>query len=273
MSRFCDQSRLFVVLTLTSEGLQLPGWRRDLHVERTSRNSSSWCSRGGYFCYRGATGEKTAERNLSEKCEQLEENGTTKRLLPVPGGGRCSSNLSADLSVVFSPTKRGSFFSKLSRRGVLSFRMSDWDKGVWGAFPSERWVAHVLTTEMKSSPVCCRVDDAVCVGVEAFSFISACCFRSLNEYFWAGWPVNLCSLTVWPVSRGADAFWMISVGFVSNNVLTPNNYTVNVSDISERVFLFVWPTAWSSGHLTEPFKFPSRENGLCRQSDHCCGVS
>lgn len=51
---------VFVVPTLTSNGLQLPGWRRDLHVGRTSLapQQQQLVQPRTLLCYRGATGEK-----------------------------------------------------------------------------------------------------------------------------------------------------------------------------------------------------------------------
>lgn len=61
-----------------------------------------------------------------------------------------------------------------------------------------------------------------------------------------------------------------SEGFVHNNVAAVNGI---VSIINERLIGFASATAWASGHLTEPFKFPSRENGLWREGDFCYGIS
>lgn len=64
---------LFVVLRLTSEGLQLPQWRRDVHVERMSlaQQQQQLVQPRRLLCYSEATGEKTAELNLLEKCYQF----------------------------------------------------------------------------------------------------------------------------------------------------------------------------------------------------------
>ncbi|KAI9539049.1 hypothetical protein NQZ68_009126 [Dissostichus eleginoides] len=68
------------------------------------------------LCYHGATGEKTAKQNLTEKCKQCEENGTTT---PVAGIYRWQLfyELASGFNRCLVPEKERCF-SKLSRRGV-----------------------------------------------------------------------------------------------------------------------------------------------------------
>ncbi len=102
MKTFCDRVWAFVVLTLWTTS---PRPKEDLHVKRTSLTpqQQQLVQPRRLLCYSGGTGEKTAERNLTEKCQRLGENGATQRLLPVLVGGTWFENLSADLNVVFSP--------------------------------------------------------------------------------------------------------------------------------------------------------------------------
>lgn len=61
MKRFSEHVWVFVVLTLTSKGLQLPGWRTALHVERTSlapQQQQLVQPRRTLLCYSGATGRE-----------------------------------------------------------------------------------------------------------------------------------------------------------------------------------------------------------------------
>lgn len=64
---------MFVVLRLASEGLQLPQCSRDVHVERMSlaQQQQQLVQPRRLLCYSGASGEKTAELNLLEKCHQF----------------------------------------------------------------------------------------------------------------------------------------------------------------------------------------------------------
>ncbi|CAB1458742.1 unnamed protein product [Pleuronectes platessa] len=54
------------------------------------------------LCYRGATGEEAAERELSgKKCQQFGGDGSTRRSAPGLGGGSGAGNLSAASKFAF----------------------------------------------------------------------------------------------------------------------------------------------------------------------------
>lgn len=111
------------------------------------RNSSSWCSRAGYF----VTAEPPERSGGGKRSKSAYGSAETAE----PNASRRDSSVAAVLStcqgiwtLTFRRKKRAK--AKLRRRGVLPFRMSDWDKGVWGHFPTERWVAHGTSSQMES---------------------------------------------------------------------------------------------------------------------------
>lgn len=144
------------------------------------RNSSSWCSRGGYFCYSGATGEETDERNITVNCEQF--GGKRRDQTPVAGIWRWQvfCELGSRFERCLSAEKKRSFSKLKPKKSSLVQDVGLRQRGL-GGIPVEA-VSGTCNNHRaeKVSRVAALSEKRV--GVEMFSFfLSLCVFVFLTR--------------------------------------------------------------------------------------------